>query len=206
MKSYKWLWCILIVLSMFVAGFLIGRYSIKPQTITKTEYVKGDTIESIIEVEVPVKEYYPVDTTDIIKQCVKDGVYVHLFPKIIDTQYVIQEVDTLKILADWATKREYQETLFDADTLGTCKVKMDVQYNRLYNIEYSYTPTQKVITNTITQIKRFEPFVSFGVLSQPSVLGEVGFYAKEHYGISGLYQYDTSLKKHYFGGKISYKF
>lgn len=190
---------------LFLAGFLVGRCTTDIEPTITTKYIQLDPVHDTVEIPQP-KEHYPIDTCDIIGYCIKNELYTELWPRYTDTTFVPTKVDTMAILYDWVKIRDYDETLFDIDTLGKCDIHLQIQHNRLQELDYSYIPIQKEIITTIKKVNNFEPFISFGVISNPSIMGEVGCYFKQHYGIAGIYEYDTYQNKHCFGGKISYKF
>ena len=208
---------ILVCLVMLIAGFFAGRATLKKTQKQKTtiEYVQGTTIHDTTEISKPGYVKTPIDTAKIIAQCVRDGVYTELFPERTkyDTVYMTKS-DTTKIMADWASERKYNQKLFAIDTLGTCEVNAIIQYNRLKSMDYTYTPMQKVITNTVYQVKTFSPFIKAGVAFNPwskqqsDVLGKLGagLYIKERYGLEFEYQRKLKTKEDYLGTSILFKF
>lgn len=189
---------IAIIITIFLTGFFIGRRTIKVEPEIKIEYVELDPIHDTVTKVVPRKETKPQDTTKIIQDCIKKGLYTELFPtKIIIDSIKFTSEDTLKIVQDWATSRLYTQTLFDNDTLGTCNVNLTVQYNRLDGIGYKYTPKQKQTNITKTVIRTFEPFIGLGLTvggySKEEInigpSAELGFYIKQHHGVAVQYQY-----------------
>ena len=197
-KKWKIIAYALAIIGFILLGFYLGRTSVDkkhPETIVK--YIKGEKIKDSIPFPVPYEIVKPIDTANIIKQCVKDGIYFDLFPEKTVIEYVeVTKEDTSRILEDWASKRLYKETLFDIDTVGNCVVDLSVQYNRLSLIEYTYTPVTKNVTNNIYKVNLFNPFIGGGLLAIPykeyldlglSVDG--GFFIKEKYGIKLQYGY-----------------
>lgn len=198
-----------------VIGFFLGRGLVKnqkPKIIVK--YEKGETIHDTIKKPVPYNVLLPIDTAGIIQQCVKDGIYVELFPTKIITEYVeVTKEDTSVIIKDWGTTRQYAETLFDIDTLGKCSITADVQYNRLKNLTYSYTPVVKTVTITETKVKKFSPFVGIGAALNPwnnpmdPMAGiNAGFFIKENYGFQLQYNHAFYNKNDFLGLNVLYKF
>lgn len=187
---------IAIAVLLFLSGLYIGRQHEKIITNTITEYVPlppiHDTIPPII-----IKEKQPIDTANLIKQVVKDGIYQELFPEKIvyltdTTQF--SKSDSTAIMIDWATKKEYSATLFDSDTLGTCKINTFVQYNKLGNIDYTFTPVYKQETNYIQTKRKLIPFVGVGITTFPSATIETGLFINQSYGfsINGNYNYNPN--------------
>lgn len=213
-KKQKILIYIALIIILLGAGFLIGRKTMKVKEITKIEYIKGDTIRETIIKPIPEFVQSPIDTVDIIKQCIKDGLYKELWPERVITEYVeITKEDTTKILKDWATKRIYDKTLFQNDSIGTFKVKTEIQYNRLQLMDYKFEPTIKTITNTEFIVKKFSPFVGVGYLTNPwdeirnpIITVNGGFFIKERYGIQAQYMRTLKTKNDFIGGSVMIKF
>lgn len=185
-KSINW-WkialCALVVLLLMGTSFYLGRRTTKEKVVTKIEYIKGGTIRDTVNIIKPVNIISPVDTIDIIKQCVKDGIYAELFPT--KTEYIeVSKADTSEIIKDWATRRFYQEKIFANDTTGECIINTEVQYNRMKVLGYEYTPVAKTITNTKYLVKYFTPFIGVGVSTMPSVNAEFGFFINQSWGFS----------------------
>lgn len=191
-------------------GFVIGYFSGKGKTEVKPkiEYVKGDTIHDSIYIPKPIKVIEPIDTASIIEACIKDSIYFDLFPtKIIEKPiYVPEKEDTSAILKDWATTRLYSEVLFNSDTLGKFTFNAQVKYNRLQSYSYDFNPIYKNTTIEKVKVPFLTPFVGGGVSSMPSIIIQGGFFIKQKYGITGIYQYDFNLKKNYIGGVLLYSF
>lgn len=179
-------------IALFILGIYIGKKTTKPKIVEKIEYItlppQHDTIPPII-----IKE--TVDTADLIKQCVTDGIYQELFPEKIvyltDT-ITFDKTDSTKIMQDWATKRDYEATLFDVDTLGKCDIKTSVQYNRLGNIDYTFIPVQKQTNITEVTTRKFLPYVGAGITTFPSAEIETGLFIDQSYGfaLSGNYYFN----------------
>ena len=197
-------------------GFYLGRKTIDNGTPkTEVTYIKGERITDSIPYPDPYYVSKPIDTANIIKQCVKDGIYTELFPEKTITEYIeITKDDTTAIMLDWATKRLYSETLFDIDTVGKCVVGATVQYNRLSLLSYDYTPIEKTVMITTNKVRLFSPYIGVGVFVDndfkdyfnimPSA--SAGFFIKEKYGMN--FQYAKSLKtqNNFYGASLLYKF
>lgn len=212
-KNEKWFKLGLVILAavlLFLLGLKVGRQvaekNFKPTTVI--EYVKGDTITDTVYTPKPVYVKTPADTADIIKACVKDGIYTELFPeKVVEKLIEVPtKEDTTAIIRDWGTKRVYEETLFDSDTLGTCKINAEVQYNRLNTYSYEFTPVIKQVTDTKYLTKKFGPFIGAGVMTNPSVVGMAGIFIDDKYGAAFNYQYEWELKKQNYGVTLFLKF
>ena len=205
---------LLIILGLFGVGFYLGRKTIKTDTKIVTEYIKGDTIRDTLYYPQPIKIIEPIDTLNIIKQCIKDGIYSELWPEKVITEYIeVTKQDTTKIMNDWATKRLYSETLFQNDSIGSCIVDAEVQYNRMKLIGYNYTPITKQVTETIYKTKLFSPFMGGGYLinpweekRNPIITLNGGVFIKEKYGLQIQYMRTLNSKNDYIGGNVLIKF
>jgi len=209
--------CVIIGILIFsVIGFYLGRKTINSDT-PKTEivYIKGENITDSIPYPVPYEVIKPADTADIIRRCVRDGIYSELFPEKIVTEYIeITKDDTTEIIRDWGTKRLYSEQIFDIDTVGQCTINASVQYNRLTLLSYSYIPITKVTTITNTKVKLFSPYIGAGVLVNNDISDymnliptvSAGFFIKERYGINVQYGKMLKNKNNLYGISLLYKF
>ena len=205
---------LLIILGLFGVGFYLGRKTIKTDTKIVTEYIKSDTIRDTLYYPQPIKIIEPIDTLNIIKQCIKDGIYSELWPEKVITEYIeVTKQDTTKIMKDWATKRLYSETLFQNDSIGSCIVDAEVQYNRMKLIGYNYTPITKQVTETIYKTKLFSPFMGGGYLinpweekRNPIITLNGGVFIKEKYGLQIQYMRTLNSKNDYIGGNVLIKF
>lgn len=208
-KNMKLIGYVLGIVGIFLFGIYVGKKTTPVKKITKTIYVEAEPIHDSIDKPVPVYIKEPVDVAKIIAQAVKDGVYQELFPEKIkeikDTVYMTSE-DTLKLIADWATLREYKETLFDNDTLGTFKLNTSVQYNRLGTLYYDFVPKVKVVTNTEYRTRKILPYVGAGGTTFPSVTAEAGVFVNQSWGLSvdGHYYFNKNeyVPKHDVGVKL----
>ena len=216
-KQKKRLIILFIVTALLTAviGFFLGRSTIEKEIVTNIKYIKGEKITNTIDKPVPYAVEIPADTLSIIQDCIKNGIYSELFPEKIITELVnITHEDTLAIVRDWAIKRLYDEVLLDSDTIGKFEIKMEVQYNRMGMLTYSFTPVHKHIETKISQVKKFSPFIGAGFsygtwgddLSDVLLNLNAGFFIKETYGINFQYNRSTYLNANYFGGSFFYKF
>ena len=214
--SSKWkiLFFALVAVLILAGGFVLGRKTIKmPKPEVITEYITLPPVHDSIPKPEPYPVTVPVDTFNIIQQCIADGIYQELWPEKIDTQYVaMTSADTLKIVADWATKRHYSKVLFDTDTLGRFMISADVQYNRLDNLVYDYKPVQKNNTQTVYQAKAFSPFAGFNGAfatdgSRDFLVGvNGGAFINDKMGFQLSYQHSVYSTIGYVGGSFLYKF
>ena len=205
---------IIVIIGIFLSGFFTGRHTIKEKEITKIEYIKGDTITNIIYEPIPEYIETPIDTINIIKQCIADGIYNELWPEKVVTEYIeITKEDTTKIMKDWATKRTYEETLFQNDSIGYCGINAEVQYNRMRILGFKYEPVIRQITETQYKIKTFSTFVGGGFMTNPwdqernpIIMMNGGIYIKEKYGLQLNLGHALKSKDDYIGGSIIFKF
>ena len=213
-EKWKNIFITIAVFAILCVGFILGRCTTEVKTVTTTKYIKGDTIREIIYKPKPYKVTTPIDTLSLLKQCIKDGIYKELWPNKVVTEYVeIEKADSSDIIKDWATKRQYAETLFKNDTLGSCSINAEVQYNRLRLVDYSFEPVVREVVKETRVTRKFEPFIGLNVMVNPwddiknPMLGvSGGFYIKEHYGISLQFQHAFKSKADYVGGTLFYKF
>lgn len=212
--SINW-WKVGFVALMFLAavavGFFLGRSTIEEQGEPIIKYLPGERIYDTTYVEKPIEVIMPVDTADIVAQCVRDGIYSELFPEKI--KYIeVTKKDTTEIMKDWAAVRKYEETIFNNDTLGVCKVSSEVQYNRLKYVGYEFQPVTKTVTVPVYKIKKFTPFVGIGVTTMPSASVEAGYFINQSWGLSveanyNLYSVkDVDLPNWTFGVKFMKEF
>jgi hypothetical protein len=214
-KKWKILFHAIMITIFLVVGFYFGRTSIKDtEPDVKIEYLPGETIVDSFYIEKPYKVTEPIDTLNIIQQCIKDGIYEELWPSKIITEYIeIDKTDTSAIIKDWATKRTYNEMLFDNTEIGKCSFKAEIQYNRMRQMEYDFTPVNKIITETHHDIRLISPFVGISYLTTPWVEQKNhviqingGIFIKEKYGIQAMYQRGFVDKNDYVGGGFLFKF
>lgn len=197
-----------IVLAILAIGFFAGRKTIKhdtgePQVI----YLPGEPVEVEVDKPVPVYIVKPVDTANVIVNCVKSGKFKELFPTIVkDSIIYVDKSDSAAVIRDWATERFYEEKVFDIDTVGSATIKAKTQYNRITWMGATFTPITKETTVTNLLKKKYEPFVGVGVTTMPAVLVTAGMYFDGKYGASAMYEYDPNTKKQAVGLMATYKF
>lgn len=212
MMSNKQLYITLaLILFSLGIGFIVGRKTIKQPIEKPPIYIPGDTVKQEVPVPYPVEVIVPaeVDTGDLIKYCVTNGLFIELFPTdtIIQPQTLEDSVKVYMAIAkDWVKEREYYQTLFDVDTLGKCDVDIKVSNNQLKYLDYTFVPVIKQIETSYEFKPKFSPFVGAGISTSPTVIGQAGLFFEEKYGVSYLYQYDYINKKHIHGGLFLIKF
>ena len=110
-------------------------------------------------------------------------------------------------------KRTYEELLFQTDTIGTCNVKLELQYNRLKSVMYNYQPIIKKVVEEKYKIRTFSPFIGIGYMTNPwdEVKNPLfnlngGVFIKEKYGIQVNFMHMLKSKNDYVGGSFLYKF
>lgn len=141
-RKYKYI--SLIILIWIVGSFLIGyicydqgynkainSFDYKPSIV----YLSSEPIQGTIDSINLVPNY-------IIVGGIKENI------KIKDSIVRIP-TDTAGIIADFNKIKHYDIQLFDVDTLGTCSISTDVQYNRLMNLSYQFSPINKTIEHSI---------------------------------------------------------
>jgi hypothetical protein len=164
---------IIILILIFLLGYLLGRRTFKPKTITEIKWIPGHTVLDTIEKPTPYYVEVPSDP---------EYIYIEVpgQPPIVDTTAILQ---------DWLLKRHYELILMDNDTIGFLKLYADVQYNKLQETRYEFTPIIKTVDNEI-QVKQpkqlFTPFVMVGFSS--NMIGSVG---------GGLFIKDVGLSYEY---------
>lgn len=185
-KTIKTIVSILIVCSiLFLCGIYVGKKTVPVKEITTVEYVKGETLYDTI-VKTNIKYVVrPIDTASIIRQCVDDGIFTELFPEKYNTDtLILYKEDTTKIMADWASKREYKQQLFDNDTVGKMTIATYTQYNRLGDISYIFEPINKKETTTVLIERNILPYIGVGLSTLPSYDAEIGLFYKRSFGVS----------------------
>lgn len=205
---------IVLAIAILAIGFFIGRFTIPTKTKTVVEIIEGETIVDTIRIFEPKHEIVPPDTLDILRECIKNGIYKEIWPERVVTEYVeITKDDTTAILKDYATLRKYSEVLFDNDTLGRFSIDFNVQYNRMKTLNYQFTPIYKKVTTIEQKTRVFSPYVGASVLigmdgNDAIPLSGIngGFFINEKYGFQANYLRDFQNKINYYGGTLLFKF
>lgn len=86
---------------------------------------------------------------------------------------------------------------------------LDIQYNRLTNLNYYHTPVIKTETKEtifVSNKRMIEPFIGIGVNTNNSVKLMGGTFFQEHYGVALEYQKLFDTKQNVFGITAVYKF
>jgi hypothetical protein len=211
MKNKNW-WKIGVIIAaailLFGLGFYVGKKR-EPEVIIKTEtkYVELPPIHDSIPKPVPVYVKQPADSLNILLALIEEGKYEEYFPeRVRDSLIYVTKEDTAAVIRDWAAERVYKETLFDTDTLGRFVFDAKVQYNRLQNFDYTFTPVQKQTETTIRTVRTFLPYVGAGLDLSGSVMAQGGVFVKQNAGLAVQYRYDTKLKEHTAGALFLYMF
>jgi len=211
MEKKNW-WKIGVIIAsavlLFGLGFFIGKKR-EPEVIIKTEtkYVELPPIHDSIPKPVPVYVKQPADSLNILLALIEEGKYEEYFPeRVRDSLIYVTKEDTAAVIRDWATERVYKETLFDTDTLGRFAFDAKVQYNRLQNFDYTFTPVQKQTETTIRTVRTFLPYVGGGLDLNGSIMAQGGLFIKQDAGVAIQYRYDTKLKEHTAGALFLYMF
>jgi hypothetical protein len=175
----------LIAIIGIIAGFYLGRES--NQTLESIKYVKGETIEKTIAVEIPYQVEIPANP-----------IYIYKTDTIHET--IVATIDTMAILNDWVTKRDYHQNLFD-DSNGKLFIEASIQYNQLQSFKYNFTPYEKTIVST--RKPTLTPYIeaSYNTLNHIGIGGGV-FYHNIGLGI----KYTTDFDKKGLDIGLKYKF
>lgn len=197
-----------VFIALLCAGmFYFGRTTVKITEVTETKYLPGDPIINSVPAPYPVIKEVPakVDTASLLKYCIDNGLYSYLIPREVKEVVIYEKVDTMAILSDWLTKRNYEFTVFENDTLGTFVARPEVQYNKLQNFEYTFTPVNKV-TNTVKEKKRkFEVYGGLGMNTNAQIVFNGGFFTSSGLG-AGVVHSDNFKGDRTTGLMVVYKF
>lgn len=199
-QKYKWLFVALTAIALLAIGFFIGRANQKTIVKTETKYVKGETVRDSFSYPVPYE----------VVKVVPDFRYL---PSKKDTLwkdkniYVIEKIDTAKIIEQFSYENKYRQTLFDNDSNGKLIVKTSVQYNKQKSIKYTFTPIQKVTTFTKEKKNVVTPFlsVSHTRMGDVRLYGAGGGLYFKNVGVGGKYVVDEKKNKG-FEINLNYKF
>jgi hypothetical protein len=186
-----------IVISVAVAiiSFFLGRTTINTTEKIATKYISGKTVYDTIKYPVP----YAVITPSKPKY-LYDTIIIYGKSNVI-------KIDTAAILKDWTLERDYSQTSFNNDTIGTYNWNAKIQYNKLVNYSYTYTPIQKQITKEIIKTKLFSPYVNIGYWLDGGISAETGVFIMEKVSISSEYKINPNINKYnQLGLKLGLKF
>lgn len=180
-----------VILLTAIISFFAGRSTIESKT--DIVYVKGKEVHDTIT----------IDSTKIVTETIPSKPVLPLKPDTIEIpggkEVIVQVVDTAKLIQEYIVKREYYNILFDDDTQGRLTLGADVQYNKLTQIRYSFTPVEK---KTVRE-RSVTPYISTVYNSLGFIEASAGIYFKD-FGIQGGYVTDFNKKAFLVG--ISYKF
>jgi hypothetical protein len=185
----KYYICIGLVLIAFAGGFFLGRGKVR--TSVKTEYIKGETVVRPVKIPYPSTVFIPT---------------LYFLPTKSDTLYLdgeaqfVQTVDTAKIIEEYITQNTYEFNVFD-DSNGKLDIKQTIQYNRLNDFSYTFTPIYR--HTTVSEKPIFEPFVSIGYSTFNQAFIGGGVFYKD-VGIEYNYIQSNTLGGHSLS--IKYKF
>lgn len=189
---------------LFTCGFYLGRRTTELETKTVVEYVQGETITDTVYFEKPYMVIEPIDTLDILKGCIADGKFFDLFPeKVRDSIVYVTKEDTTKIMRDWATVRKYGGVLFNNEFDGKFSYEATVQYNELGKLEYEFTPIRQTVTTNTIKVKKYSPFIGFGVYTDANIVGNIGLFVDDSWGISINGRYNVNYSTTNEGVKYS---
>jgi hypothetical protein len=177
-----------------VIGFFVGRKTILHKT--EIRYVLGDPVSGSVNTDSlkPVKETIPATP---ILPIIPDTVYIN------DTLYITQKVDTASIIADYIILREYTPVLFDSSTQGKLSLLATVQYNKLQDLKYEYTPVIREVTKY--RVKLMQPYagISYNTLNLAIFSAGTFYY---DIGIDFNYIRNLDEKTSGYGIGLKYKF
>lgn len=176
---------IIFVFIAFVLGYWAGKKTApSAQTI---RYVKGETIVERVAVEIPYRVEIPAQPIYIYKTDTLEN-------------RIVQSVDTAAIIDDWVVSRNYRQHLFD-NQQGKLSIEASVQYNRLQDLRYSFTPIEKQIELSRTPLWLFYVGTSYNTLGYAGAGGGV-FYRNWGLGLQSV----TNFEQKGFQVDFKYKF
>lgn len=183
----------IIVALVLTTGFFVGRCT--SDTKMGIEYIKGDTIHDSIPYEklVPYKVEIPAKPVLPMKP---DTIRIPGKP-----EYHVMVVDTAAIIADYIKKNSYTNILFDTKAEGKLTVATTVQYNKLVDLGYSFTPVYKEVT--LQKQRVFTPFVTTSYNTLGYFGGGGGLYY-HNLGASIKYITDFNTKGYEFGMHLKF--
>lgn len=179
---------IIAILIAFTVGFFLGRGKVR--TSIKTEYIKGETVTNSVKVpsptiQIPVVYFLPTKS---------DTLYLD------NKAYPIQVVDTAQIIQDYISQKNYEFNAFN-DLNGRLDIKQTIQYNKIQDFQYTFTPFHKI--TTVTNKNLFEPFGSIGynTFNQISIGGGVFI---NNLGLEYNYIYGNNQSGHGLSFKLKF--
>lgn len=184
---------LLCCLGIYYWGYSNGKSSVIPKT--EIQYIIGPSIQGSLTKLEPIKVDIP-SIPWLIQW--RDTVYNT------DTTFLVNEVDSLAILQDYLTKREYNISIFDIDTIGTCSINAITYRNRLDVLSYTFSPVNKIYNKFYKQ-SDFDIFGGIGVNTGNEFNAQFGFF-KGNLGMSYQYTRNWELKDNFHGINAFYKF
>lgn len=161
-------------LLIFVAGIWLGYSIRKPK-----EMEKKSEPEKVIVTEWREKEVKaPADTMDIMRILIEKGI-------------VRRYDDTMAVLRDYVTEREYDTVVVFKDG-GSLGLRANIQYNRVESLAYAYHPVVK------ERMKNVRPWVSLGYFD--------GIYMGYGLLLKNRVQVGVMTNGKYIGGSVGYVF
>ena len=195
---------------IFFSGFSVGKKSAENgmNNVPAVEYYT-DTVRITVDSIKLVKE--EIDTCNFLKNCIKKGIYEELFPEKVKDSIIyvyLEKQDSDAIVNDWQTKRTYEKVLFNND-LGKAEVSLDVVYNRLDSLRYTFVPyaTMNAASERLSKLtKKPEMFIGAGITSHSELMLQGGVFFNNNTGLSLIYEYDWDNKIKTVGINYLYKF
>ena len=129
-----------------ILGYFIGKGRVKTVTVIEKEvkYFPGKRIVGTIKDLTPIKVVIP-SIPDLL---------VYTDTIVVDSIVYVQKVDSFAVLREFLTRRYYQETIFDIDTVGKCEISFEVYKNRANNLNYEFIPIYKEIKESRKEYKK----------------------------------------------------
>ena len=127
-------YCILSLVVGIILGFFLSNISTQKE---KIKYIKGPTqIETI-----------PPNNIILEKEIAGSVIFLPKIYWLRDTinNTIVEKADTVKVFNDYLLERKYNINLFNNEN-GEMKVEAWVQYNKMRDFKYTYTPITKEIT------------------------------------------------------------
>ena len=194
------------LLAAGVGGFFLGKagkFSQSEVVVTKPPISETITVtDTLIVYETlpaEVRYIYKTDTLRLISEVEVERV---------DTVYVVDTLASLLATAeDWNTLRSYAMTLFDNDIHGSLEVEAEVQYNKLQELDYTFTPAPTAVTVSVPKTPEFTPYVRFAAgstVNSVSIGG--GVFVQEHFGVDVSYMTLFNEGKHGVEVGLMWKF
>ena len=178
---------VLIIVAIFLIGFIIGRKTIDTKEVVR--YIKDEPVSGFFSDLIPIKEALPEHPE---LPLLRDTLYIEKIVK--------SKVDTAAIINDYITSREYNPVLFD-NQLGKLSLSAIVQYNKLSELNYEFTPVCKEVTKY--RLPTWQPYVG----TSYNTFNQISFVAGTFFKKSAIeFQYISDFKrKQGFGIAFKYK-